>query len=183
MTTYQIQCLLAYLGYKVTPDGKYGPQTTKTVKDFQAEYNDELSVDGDAGIMTQAALVEAVAQGWERPDTLWAEIKHFKREEFRCKCGKYCNGFPAEMDGKLVMLADMVRDHFGAEMIVSSGIRCERHNANVGGVSNSRHLSGKAMDFSISGFSADMVLPYVQKLSGIRYAYAIDRNYVHMDVE
>ena len=114
----------------------------------------------------------------------WVGIKNFEREEFACKCGgKYCNGFPVEPERKLVTVADRVREHFGNPAIVSSGVRCQRHNANVGGVSNSRHLYGKAMDFCIVGHRAAEVLAYVQAQPEIAYSYAIDANYVHMDVE
>jgi uncharacterized protein YcbK (DUF882 family) len=39
------------------------------------------------------------------------------------------------------------------------------------------------MDFRISGKKAAEVLEYVQSLPEVRYAYAIDSNYVHMDVK
>ena len=114
----------------------------------------------------------------------WSEVKYFTREEFACKCGgKHCNGFPAEPKEKLVKAADKVRNYFGKPIRVTSGVRDPQHNANVGGVSNSRHLSGKAMDFSVEGFSSSMVLAYVQKLPEIRYAYAIDTKHVHMDID
>ena len=112
----------------------------------------------------------------------WDDIKYFKRSVYACKCGK-CGGFPVEPHEKLVRAEDKVRDHFGSPAHNSSGIRCETHNANVGGVANSRHLYGKAVDFRVDGKSAAQVLEYVQKLPEIRYAYAIDSNYVHMDVE
>ena len=57
------------------------------------------------------------------------------------------------------------------------------HNANVGGVPNSRHTMGKAMDFTVAGHTATEVLMYVKKQSELDYSYAIDSNYVHMDVE
>ena len=97
--------------------------------------------------------------------------------------GKYCNGFPKEPDAKLIKVADRVRAHFGSAAIVSSGVRCEVHNANVGGVPNSRHLTGKAMDFCVVGKTAEQVLEYVWQQPEIRYAYDIDGTYVHMDVE
>jgi uncharacterized protein YcbK (DUF882 family) len=87
------------------------------------------------------------------------------------------------MNEKLVRIADKVRKHFGAPITISSGLRCATHNANVGGVSNSRHKLGKAMDFCVRSKTSAQVLAYVQKLPGIRYAYAIDGSYVHMDVE
>jgi uncharacterized protein YcbK (DUF882 family) len=65
--------------------------------------------------------------------------------------------------------------------LVASGLRCEQHNANVGGVANSRHKTGRAMDFRIEGKTSAQVLAYVQQQPEIRYAYAIDSQYVHMD--
>ena len=192
MTIQQIQNLLQYLGYyTMKVDGISGPGTTAAVKGFQADNG--LDADGIPGQLTQKALVDAVAKGRFKPSdrpqegqggAFWSDIKYFTREEFRCKCGgKYCNGFPAEPQEGMVRALDAVRAHFGKAIIPSSGVRCPTHNANVGGVSNSRHLSGKAVDFSVPGLSADMVLSYVQHRNGIRYAYAIDASYVHMDIE
>ena len=110
-------------------------------------------------------------------------IKYFKRDEMRCRCGgKYCNGFPVEPSKKLMRLADTVRDHFDSPVIISSGVRCDVHNTNVGGVPNSRHKIGTAMDFCVKDIPASVVLPYVQSLSDTHYAYAIDGSYIHMDV-
>lgn len=197
MTVKQRQLLLTYLGYDPgTIDGADGPKTRAAVKAFQQDFGG-LTVDGVAGAATEKALRHAVAYGMpekkqttvtENPaatetGTFWDGIKYFNRSEFKCKCGgKYCNGYPVEMQETVVKAADKVRAHFGKPVVVSSGIRCTRHNAAVDGVSNSRHLQGKAIDFSVSGFSASMVLAYVQSLPEIRYAYAINSNYVHMDI-
>ena len=114
----------------------------------------------------------------------WEDIRYFKKDEFKCKCGgKHCGGFPVEPDEKLVRLADRVRAHFGAAATVSSGVRCEKHNAFVGGVANSRHTKGTAVDFCIRGLPSSIVLPYVQAQKEMRYAYAIDGSFVHMDVK
>ena len=181
MTNQQKPCLLYYLGYYTGAiDGILGPASTQATRGFQADYG--LDADGILGPLTEAKLLEAITGKAQKVD-IWDSIKHFRKEEFRCKCGKYCDGYPAEMDRQVVRAADKVREHFGEQAHVSSGLRCEKHNAAVGGVANSRHLTGKAMDFRISGMSAALVLPYVQSLPEIRYAYAIDANYVHMDVE
>lgn len=188
MTIKQKQCLLFYLGYYVgNIDGKWGSGSKEACKAFQRDFfQDEKKVDGVCGSETDKALTHAVAYGMpsktvETPESgdFWDGIRYFKKPEFECRCG--CGS--SEMEEKLVKTADKVREHFGNPMTVSSGRRCATHNARVGGVSNSRHLSGKAMDFCIRGMSASMVLTYVQKLPEIRYAYAIDSNYVHMDIE
>ena len=198
MTVKQIQCLLSYLGYDPgTIDGVTGPKTKAAIKAFQQDFGG-LAVDGVAGAATQKALRHAVAYGMpekkqttddkdslttDKTGTFWDDIKYFKRSEFKCQCGgKYCNGYPVEMQEKVVKAADKVRAHFDKPVTVSSGIRCTKHNAEVGGVSNSRHLQGKAIDLNVSGFSASMVLAYVQSLPEIRYSYAINSDYIHMDI-
>ena len=185
MTIKQRQCLLFYLGYYVGAiDGNWGTLSKAACKAFQKDFG--LDADGYGGTNTDKALTHAVAYGMPAKDEeasvsvdFWDGIKYFKKAEFACKCG--CGA--SEMEEKLVKTADKVRDYFGKTMIVSSGRRCSTHNAKVGGVSNSRHLTGKAMDFCVSGMSASMVLIYVQKLPEIRYAYAIDESFVHMDIE
>ena len=196
MTTLQIQSLLTYLGYDPGEvDGLPGKNTRRAVLAFQAQ--EGLETDGSPGPLTQAALLDAVAAGRFRsedaptPDdatgTFWDHIRYWSREEFRCRCGEYhapyCNGFPVEPDQTLVELADDVRAHFGRPGIRSSGIRCPWHNRDSGGVANSRHLSGKALDFCIQGKTSSEVLAYVQTLPQVHYAYAIDGDYIHMDVE
>jgi peptidoglycan hydrolase-like protein with peptidoglycan-binding domain len=190
VTIKQKQCLLAYLGYYTGEiDGIWGQQSLLATERFQNDYR--LAVVGIFDGMTEKKILEVIASG-EKPKatttekktgTFWDDIKYFKRKEFKCRCGNvYCNGYPAEMHETLIRVGDRVRGHFGATATVSSGLRCKQHNANVGGVSNSRHLSGKAMDFCIKGKTSAQVLSYVKKQPEIRYAYAIDSQFVHMDI-
>ena len=194
MTTLQIQALLTYLGYDPGEvDGLPGKNTRRAVLAFQAQ--EGLSQDGSPGPLTQAALLEAVANGRFRAEdaqtpeettgTFWDGIRYFAREEFRCKCGgRYCNGFPAEPEEQLVRIADALREQAGAPITVSSGVRDQTYNDTLdGSVKNSRHILGKAMDFCVRGWPSAKTLAAVQNRPGIRYAYAIDGNYVHMDVE
>lgn len=181
MTSKQKQCLLFYLGYYVGEvDGDWGQLSKTATKAFQKDFG--LKADGVCGTETEKALKHAVCYGMpakKESGDFWDGIKYFQKSEFACKCG--CGA--DSMEEKLVKTADKVRAYFGKPITVSSGRRCAKHNAKVGGVSNSRHLSGKAMDFCVSGIPALLVLPYVQKQPEIRYAYAIDNNFVHMDIE
>ena len=186
MTVEQKQCLLKYLGYYVgNVDGKWWQLSAVACEAFQKDYG--LKADGICGNDTEKALKHAVAYGMpakavdeSKSGDFWDGIKYFRKAEFACRCG--CGA--DKMEEKLLRAADKTREHFDAPVNVTSGRRCAKHNASpqVGGVSNSRHLSGKAMDFSVSGFSASSVLDYVQKLPEIRYAYAIDNYHVHMDI-
>ena len=192
MTVRQIQCLLTYLGYDPGAiDGANGRATRAAVLAFQRQ--EGLQQDGIPGRATQAALREAVFQNRLRQEQasqtgsagdFWKEIRYFSRSEpyIACSCGR-CGGFTAEPSERLMRLADRVREQAGAAMVPSSTVRCAAHNAEVGGVSNSRHLLGKAMDFSIRGWPAEKTLALVRKQQGVHYAYAIDGSHVHMDVE
>lgn len=157
MTIKQIQHLLAYLGYDPGDcDGAMGRNTQAAVRRFQADYG--LTADGDPGAATQKMLIGAVAGTAvkvEKPEssdapktvTFWDDIKYFTREEFRCQCGgRYCNGFPAEPAEETVRMADEIRRRAGVPLTVNSGLRCKLHNAEVGGVSNSLHTTGQAVD-------------------------------------
>ena len=182
MTNRQKQSLLSYLGYYAgVIDGIFGAVSKAATESFQKDYG--LESDGIFGAKTEARIKEAVYKD-EQPKVDWGSVKYFDREEFRCTCeGKHCNGFPVEMNPRVISLLDKVRGHFGAAGIVSSGVRCEKRNAIIGGIEQSRHLLGKAADFRISGRSAAEVLAYVKTLPGVRYTYAIDSAYVHVDVE
>ena len=193
MDTRQIQALLVYLGYDPGEvDGLRGKNTRRAVLAFQAQ--EGLEADGSPGPKTQAALLEAVACGRCRQAQAsdaqtvpewWADIRYFKRTDsgIACPCGR-CGGFPVEPTERLMRLADRVREAAGAPMCPSSTVRCQAHNDELSGsVPNSRHLSGRAMDFCIRGWGADRALALVRQQPEVRYAYAIDNRYVHMDVE
>jgi len=175
MTAYQKQCLLSYLGFDCGGiDGIWGEKSAAAAADFQRKYG--LEADGIVGPMTEAKILAVICGDF------WDGIRYFSKGEFACRCGR-CGGFPAEPEEALVRLAEAVREHFDAPVAVSSGVRCAAHNAAVGGVANSRHLTGKAVDLAVRGKSAAEVLRYVNRLNGVRYAYAIDSSYIHMDVE
>ena len=74
-------------------------------------------------------------------------MKHFKYDEFKCRC---CGQLPDEarlnIDALVEQVLDPAREKLGAPIIVNSGYRCPKHNAAVGGVKNSQHMRGEAAD-------------------------------------
>lgn len=196
MTIKQVQQLLNYLGYDPgAVDGVDGRQTQAAVRRFQGA--EGLTVDGIAGEQTQIRLKDAVWQdrfakdntvpsSGQPPDktgTFWDSIKYFTRNEpyIACPCGR-CGGFPVEPAEKLMRLADAVREAAGKPMVPTSTVRCDAHNAEVGGVATSRHRLGHAMDFVIPGMTANQILTIVRKQKNVVYCYAIDERAVHMDI-
>ena len=195
MTVKQIQHLLAYLGYyRGNIDGDWGIFSKTACTAFQKEYGG-IMVDGWAGSQTQKALKDAVARdlfpqtpdlGQSAPETgsFWKEVEYFTRAEFGCRCGgKYCNGFPAEPDETLVRLVNDLRRQAGRPAHCSSGLRCPTWNARQGGVVNSKHRYGKALDFYIEGIPGTKLLAMAQADPRTNYAYIIEGQYVHVDVQ
>lgn len=199
MTIKQKQNLLQYLGYYTGAiDGQWGSLSTEACRVFQADYG--LTVDGICGQMTQKMLIGAIsgmAVKVDRPaesdpvdtgntntGTFWDNIKWFKREEFKCKCGgKYCNGYPSEPDERMVRIADQLRKNLGVPITVVSGLRCKTWNAIQGGVSNSQHMYGEAVDIYAKGVPQSRVEAELDKIGGVRYHYPIKgSNNVHFDV-
>lgn len=74
-------------------------------------------------------------------------MKFFKFEEFRCRC---CGGLPPLAKENIEALVENVlnpaRQRYGGPVLVNSGYRCQKHNAEVGGVPNSQHMRGEAAD-------------------------------------
>ena len=191
MTAIQKHCLLRYLGfYSGAVENMADSETAQAVRAFQSAFGG-IAVDGICGPETEKALRHAVAYGMPRREPLsgpesgsfWDNIEYFTREEFKCKCGgKYCEGYPAEPQELLVRLADRARKHFGKPAHVVSGLRCPAHNANCGGVANSQHMYGEAVDLHIYGITADQLLAYMNQQPEIRYAYKINSTNVHFDI-
>lgn len=190
MTVKQKQLLLAWFGLLAVEDvdGIPGALTEGAIRKLQERLN--LTRDGIWGDQTDAAVREYIFSGEdlsaepEKTGTFWDHIRYWSREEFRCQCGgKYCDGFPAEPDQTLVELVDDVRHELGAVAHRSSGVRCSQHNANEGGVWNSKHMTGKALDFFVEGVSGEKLLATVQKDPRCAYAYIIGGQYVHVDVK
>ena len=175
--------LNAQTGAGLDVDGLAGENTVNATVRFQQKTG--LAADGQAGKQTRAALLDSSSVPAITNETPcdFDKIKHFTRAEFACKCGKYCGGYPTEMKQVVVDAADRIREHFGRPVIVSSGVRCPQHNADVGGVSNSRHLYGKAMDICVQGVPSSTLLAYIKQQPEIAYTYAIDGNYCHMDIK
>ena len=199
LNNVQIQMNLKYLGYydgKI--DGKIGTKSIAGIKAFQKAYG--LDVDGIFGKKTNAKMIEVIKAEQERlgveqdgvagtittqardNQLSWSNIKHFQKSEFTCKCGCRSNN----MNLEVVKVADEIRSHFGKPAIVNSGYRCTKHNKNVGGVSNSRHLKGKAIDLYVRGVSGQTLLAYTKQLVSqgkLRYTYLIAGDAVHIDIE
>lgn len=131
-------------------DGKVGLKTKKAYQDLQEKYFTKKARPKDRngiyGSDTDILLRNA---------HLFYEynIKHFRLEEFRCKCTSYCTGYPDTLASSLLINLDNLRVHYKNPINISSGLRCKKHNKEIGGSSTSGHLHGKASDIYIKNYS------------------------------
>lgn len=133
LTTKQRELRFKYLGL--------GSYNKKNIKKFQKmAFPDKKSEqDGEYGIHTDRALrtfynVKRYGGGY------------FEPSEFRCNCGKCC-GYPSYMKKVEMEHLARIRKHYKKPMTITSGLRCSTENKRVGGVPNSGHLRGYAVDF------------------------------------
>ena len=112
------------------------------------------------------------------------DFKNFKLSEIKCKCGgKYCNGYPVGFSYELLDQLQKVRNHFKKPVMITSAIRCTKHNANVGGIKNSKHTQGKAVDFYVKGVSYKELYAYIKTLPHNNYTYNISGSVIHHDIK
>jgi hypothetical protein len=77
-----------------------------------------------------------------------------------------------------------IRDYFKKPTTITSGIRPAIYNAHIGGVTNSAHINGEAVDFVIKGLDCDFVRskiePFLDVLQ-IRCENKPGSSWVHID--
>lgn len=71
-------------------------------------------------------------------------LRYFSSDEFRCKDG--CGAGIERMEPDLLRMLDEARKIAGVPFSLSSAYRCAKHNKAVGGVPDSAHTRGYAVD-------------------------------------
>lgn len=121
---------------------------------------------------------------------------HFNATEFQCR-GTTCGCRNTYIAKDLVEILERIRSYYGGKGVnINSGYRCANHNNNVGGASDSIHLSGAAADIQVTGVDARTVFNDLNRLredpnSGFVLAdgtkingliYYPKYNFVHVDI-
>ena len=108
---------------------------------------------------------------------LYLKKENFKPEEFRCGCGgKHCCGYPTYMKPMELKNIQSIRSHYGKPMIITCGVRCVSYNRAVGGIQNSEHLKGLAVDYYIQGVTDTLAnrkksIAWIKTLPNHHYTY------------
>lgn len=114
----------------------------KDIKSLQKKYfTRKEDIDGVYGKNTDILLRNAY--------NVKKYCENFKLEEFKCQCKGCCTHYPVLLDINLLKYIQEIRNKYGVVRITSA-VRCKKHNKEVGGVSKSKHLEGKAIDLTNS---------------------------------
>tara|TARA_R110000782_G_scaffold29101_1_gene72608 strand:- start:374 stop:766 length:393 start_codon:yes stop_codon:yes gene_type:complete len=79
--------------------------------------------------------------------------KNFSLNEFECNCGCVMPEFVKENVKELAENLQVLRNAVG-KLDLTNAYRCKKHNADVGGSTNSQHLLGKAADIKSKTLNA-----------------------------
>lgn len=188
----QFLCFFDCLGESQI-DGIWGKQSKEATIKLQRKLG--IEDDGLFGAGTEDACFEALLSEESLPDIegviiipptgdFWDGIEFFDKEEMRCKCGgRYCNGYPHEIQPLLMQILDRARKWSGHPIVIISGLRCDDWNRIQGGVDNSQHKYGEAVDVYFCGKTPAEALAWLQSQPDVRYTYQISGcSNIHFDI-
>ncbi|MEG3640664.1 D-Ala-D-Ala carboxypeptidase family metallohydrolase [Magnetococcus sp. PR-3] len=105
------------------------------------------------------------------------ELNHFEPHEFACAC---CGQHPMDFD--FAMKLDHARHLAGVPFKITSGYRCEKHNAFVGGKPGSSHTKGCAVDIEAAdSHTRFRVMLGLIQAGFNRMGIDSDRGFIHVD--
>lgn len=105
---------------------------------------------------------------------------HFKREEFKCKCG---NCDLQAVDHELLTVLEDVRMWFDEAVTINSANRCPAHNAEIGGHPKSKHMSGIAADIKVKDITPEELYRYLDTKYPNKYGIGLYPTFVHIDMQ
>jgi uncharacterized protein YcbK (DUF882 family) len=120
--------------------------------------------------------------------------KNLSRSELTCKCGCGFNAADIVLVGLLQDACNHFKEKYAsytAMLIVTSGNRCQKHNADEGGATSSQHIQGIAADHKVRVvIDGELVVVAAEELAGYyddRYPDSLGigmypRGRVHLDV-
>ena len=115
------------------------------VRAFQAGYTyRELPITGQLDVVTSAAIAYSVQLSRSGHGSA---SDHFSFREFACRCGGADGCDVIWVKRELLTGLERLRNaYYPSGLVVVSGCRCARRNAEAGGARDSQHLYGAACD-------------------------------------
>lgn len=168
-------------------DGVEGAGTKRAYKFFNIIF---LNASTDKYTSLTDAKLKEVYKSFNKSKYMtsddWKYFKNFKLNDFKCTCnGKYCNGYNGRQKKcymQLIMVAQYIRNYYDKPLYISSGVRCKKRNAQVGGVKSSKHIVFKAFDGKVKDKTALEVIKLIKKMPLVSYTYDINKSYFHINI-
>ena len=126
-------------------------------------------------------------------------IKNFKPQEFFCKCGCKTHLEPRfkdildfhtiegeyfGVDMILVNKLQRIRNYIEQPVIITSGLRCQKHNETLPKHSkNSSHLKGLAVDFYVKDMNKYRLEIINILTAGNFHRIGIGKDFIHFDID
>jgi len=107
----------------------------------------------------------------------WNSVKFFNKKEFNCRCCRDLN-----ISANLVLKLDLARELSGVPFVITSGYRCPKHNQEVGGVKDSTHVNGLAVDIAVPDNIARLNILRGLIIAGFR-RIGIGKDFIHADID
>lgn len=104
--------------------------------------------------------------------------KNFTVKEIECKCG--CG--QKNIDILMMYKLQQAREVYDNPIRITSGVRCFAWNKKVGGVENSPHIKGQAIDMFVASSNKRFLLVKALMISGFK-RIGIAFNFVHVDID
>jgi|TARA_Y100000034_G_C6889869_1_gene409185 uncharacterized protein YcbK (DUF882 family) len=99
---------------------------------------------------------------------------NFHSDEFKCPCcGK------DDVDMNFAINLQIARDHSDIKFVITSGVRCEKHNKEVGGKETSSHIKGLACDIAALNSSTRSLI--LQAVVPVFRRVGIGKDFIHVD--
>jgi len=107
------------------------------------------------------------------------------RDELLCQCPRH-RGAAVRDDPDPVLVASLqaLRYDLGRRIVVTSGVRCPAHNAEVGGAPGSMHVQAKAADIIVAGMESEELANRAERIEAFKMGGIglYDGGRIHADV-
>lgn len=103
---------------------------------------------------------------------------HFSLSEFACPC---CS--TVKLEPYLINSLQALRYAINKRIVVTSGYRCNRHNTEIHGVPESRHLLGQAADIIVSGVIPTELVQLAYDIGFEYVKYDSIKKYYHLQIK
>ena len=103
--------------------------------------------------------------------------ENFSLREFQCPC---CHA--VMIHPRLAAALQQLRGARGKPVVITSGYRCARHNAEVGGVPRSRHTRGLAADIAAPRAEQERLRELARKAGFTKIILYPERNFIHLEI-